>query len=125
MSTQHHRLAELAQAGQRQFTSIAHLLTPQALEEAFRGLRKDASAGVDGVTYAEYQANAPERIAALHDRLQSGRYRAQPLRRTYIPKDSGEPRPISIPMPVSYCTSVPVTLGMGDRGQPAADPCGV
>ena len=97
MSTQHHRLAELAQAGQRQFTSIAHLLTPQALEEAFRGLRKDASAGVDGVTYAEYQANAPERIAALHDRLQSGRYRAQPLRRTYIPKDSGEPRPISIP----------------------------
>ena len=73
MSTQHHRIAELAQDGQRQFTSIAHLLTPQALENAFRRLRKDASAGVDGVTYAEYEANATENIAALHDRLKSGR----------------------------------------------------
>ncbi len=98
MSTNYHRLAELAREdGQRQFTSIAHLLTPQALEDAFRSLRRDASAGVDGVTYAEYAANAGENLAKLQDRLRSGSYRAQPLRRTYIPKESGEARPISIP----------------------------
>lgn len=33
----------------------------------------------------------------LHDRLKSGKYRAQPLRRIYIPKEDGRQRPISIP----------------------------
>src|SRR5271157_5868357 len=51
MSTKLDRLAELAKEdGKRQFFSIAHLITPEALYAAFRGLRKDASAGVDGVT---------------------------------------------------------------------------
>jgi hypothetical protein len=42
------RLTELAQEdATRKFSSIAHFLTPEALEEAFRSLRKDAGAGVD------------------------------------------------------------------------------
>ena len=98
MSTHINRLAELAREdGQRQFTSIGHFLTPQALEEAFESLRKEASAGVDGVSYADYATNAGENLAQLHERLKRGRYRAQPLRRTYIPKASGEARPIAIP----------------------------
>jgi group II intron reverse transcriptase/maturase len=98
MSTQLNRIAELAREdGQRQFLSIAHLLTPEALWGGFEALRKDAAPGVDGVTYAEYEANASERIQALHDRLRSQRYRAQPLRRVYIPKGNGEERPLSIP----------------------------
>jgi len=51
------------------------------------GLRKDASAGVDGVTYAEYGGHVRENLEQLHDRLASGQYRAQPLRRVYIPKE--------------------------------------
>lgn len=98
MSTELDRIAELAREdGQRQFLSIAHLLTPEALFRAFKALRKDASAGVDGVTYAEYAANAEENVQELHERLKGKRYRAQPLRRTYIPKENGEKRPISIP----------------------------
>ena len=98
MSTELDRIAELAREdGQRQFLSIAHLLTPQALYRAFNSLRKEASAGVDGVTYAEYAANAEERVHELYERLKGKRYRAQPLRRTYIPKENGEQRPISIP----------------------------
>jgi RNA-directed DNA polymerase len=51
MSTKLDRLAELAKGdGKRQFFSIAHLITPEALYAAFRGLGKDASAGIDGVT---------------------------------------------------------------------------
>jgi len=38
----------------RQFFSIAHLITPEALYAPFRGLRKEASAAVDGVTHEEY-----------------------------------------------------------------------
>jgi len=79
------------------FTSIAHLLTVTALEHAWLGLRKDASAGVDGVTYAEYGECLREHLQGLHDRLVRGQYRAQPLRRVYIPKEDGTRRPLSIP----------------------------
>jgi retron-type reverse transcriptase len=64
---------------------------------AFYGLRKDASAGIDGVTYAAYEANVQENVEKLHERLKGGKYRAQPLRRIYIPKEDGKERPISIP----------------------------
>ena len=92
------RIAELARAEPgRKFFSIAHLLTVEALHEALGNLRRDAAAGVDGVTVVHYEGQARESLQALHERLKSGRYRAQPLRRIYIPKDDGKQRPISIP----------------------------
>jgi group II intron reverse transcriptase/maturase len=92
------RLTELAQEDRRRkFSSIAHLLTPQALHEAFRSLRKDASAGVDEVTYRDYEKQASENIQRLWEKLKSKQYRAQPLRRIYIPKEGGKLRAISIP----------------------------
>ena len=98
MSTKHTRISELAKKDKgMKFFSIAHLLTQDALYEAFESLRKNASAGVDGVTYAGYEVDAWENIRRLQDRLKSGQYRAQPLRRVYIPKEDGRQRPISIP----------------------------
>jgi len=98
MSTDINRIAELAKEDpKRQFHSIAHLLTVAKLEEAFRSLRKDASAGIDGVTYEQYEMNVEEKIRQLHQRLKEGKYQAQPLRRVYIPKEDGKQRPISIP----------------------------
>jgi len=92
------RLTELAKEDSgRKFFSIAHYLTPETLYEAFKSLRKDASAGVDGVTYREYEQQAVESIRKLHERLKNGTYRAQPLRRIYIEKEDGRKRPISIP----------------------------
>ena len=92
------RLTELAKEDcERKFTSIAHFLTPETLYEAFRSLRKDASAGVDQVTYADYATQAQENIQRLWERLKGQKYRAQPLRRIYIPKEDGSERPISIP----------------------------
>ncbi len=98
MSPKLDRLTELAKEDpKRQFFSIAHLITPEALYAAFGGLRKDASAGVDGVTHEEYQKDAERNIRQLHQRLKDGKYQAQPLRRVYIPKEDGKRRPISIP----------------------------
>ena len=98
MSTKLDRLTELAkEEPKRQFFSIAHLITPEALYAAFRSLRKEASAGVDGVTHQEYQQDAERKIQELHQRLKDGKYQAQPLRRVYIPKENGKQRPISIP----------------------------
>jgi len=98
MCTEIDRLSELAKEDpQKQFFSIAHLITPEKMLAAFRSLRKDASAGVDGVTYVEYEKAAKENIRQLYGRLKEGKYRAQPLRRVYIPKENGKQRPISIP----------------------------
>jgi RNA-directed DNA polymerase len=98
MSTELSRLSELAKADKTtRFLSLAHLLTPAALMAAFEGLRKDASAGVDEVTYREYERDVWRNIPTLHHRLMSHQYRAQPLRRVYIPKENGTERPISIP----------------------------
>ncbi len=92
------RLTELAQEDSgRKFSSIAHFLTPEALYEAFRSLRKDASAGVDQITYEDYARQAVENIQGLWEKLKGKTYRAQPLRRIYIPKEDGKQRAISIP----------------------------
>ena len=98
MCTDIDRIAELAREDpKRQFYSIAHLITVEKLYEAFRSLRKNASAGIDGVTYLEYEINAEENVRQLHRRLVTGKYQVQPLRRVYIPKENGKQRPISIP----------------------------
>ena len=98
MYTDIDRLVELAKEDpKRQFFSIAHFITPEKMLAAFRNLRKEASAGVDGVTYEEYEKDAEGNIQRLYGRLREGKYRAQPLRRVYIPKENGKQRPISIP----------------------------
>lgn len=98
MSTELTRIAELAKQNKElKFLSIAHLLTVEAMERAFFRLKKEAGAGVDGVTYAQYEVEVRGNLERLHERLKSGRYRAQPLRRSYIPKEDGRLRPIAIP----------------------------
>jgi hypothetical protein len=70
MSPEHIRIAELAKEDkERKFSSIAHLLTVDALHEAFKDLRKDASAGVDRVTHTEYATEVQKNLEQLHDRL--------------------------------------------------------
>ena len=92
------RIAELAKEDPgRKFCSIAHFLTPEALYDAFLDLRRDASAGVDHVTYRNYEGQAEQKVQELHGRLKSKTYRALPLRRIYIPKEDGKKRLISIP----------------------------
>ncbi len=56
------RIAELAkQDAGCKFHSIAHFLTKEALWGAFDGLRRGAAAGVDGVTYANYEDHVVEK----------------------------------------------------------------
>ena len=59
-------------------------------------LKRDAAAGVDEMTWREYQEGLNGRLIDLHERVQSGRYRAQPSKRIYIAKSDGRQRPIGI-----------------------------
>lgn len=59
-------------------------------------LKRDAAAGVDGVTWDEYGEGLESRLAVLHHQVHSGAYRAQPSRRHLIPKPDGRMRPLAI-----------------------------
>lgn len=81
-----------------QFTTLAHLIDEQALREAFGQIKKNAAAGVDGVTARDYAEELDENIADLYRRMRSGRYRAPPVKRVWLDKDDGRKRPIGIPV---------------------------
>jgi group II intron reverse transcriptase/maturase len=78
------------------FLSLAYLLDEQALERAYKRIRKDAAVGVDGMTKEQYGADLAGRLRDLHQRLRAGRYRHQPIRRVLIPKGAGKVRPIGV-----------------------------
>src|SRR5271154_363284 len=73
------------------FTALLHHVTPEALRDAFYAIAKNAAAGIDGITWRDYEADLERKLADLHDRVQSGAYRATPSRRGYIPKPDGRP----------------------------------
>ena len=78
------------------FTALMHHITPELLIDSFKKLKKSAAAGVDGVTWRDYEEGLMERIGKLWEAVQSGRYRALPSRRVYIPKADGKQRPLGI-----------------------------
>jgi len=100
VSARQERIAEIA--GQRPelgFTSLAHLIDIYWLHEAYRRTRKDGTAGVDGQTGKDYEANWKTNLQSLIDRAKSGTYVAPPVRRVHIPKagSPNETRPLGIP----------------------------
>src|SRR6516162_3348814 len=78
------------------FISLFHHISVELLEAAFYELKTDAAAGVDRLTWKDYEADFDDKIEDLHDRVQRGAYRALPSRRVYIPKPDGRQRPLAV-----------------------------
>ena len=99
ISTKRQRIADLAaRMPETPLTTLAHHIDHAWLKEAYRQTRKSGATGVDGQTAADYAADLDANLADLLERAKSGRYRAPPVRRTYIPKgDGSEVRPLGIP----------------------------
>ena len=77
-------------------TTLLHHVTVDALRWAFFELKKNAAAGMDGMTWSRYSEGLEGRLADLHGRVHSGAYRATPSRRVNIPKPDGGTRPLGI-----------------------------
>jgi group II intron reverse transcriptase/maturase len=75
---------------------LLHHVSLGRLRAAYWAIRRQAAPGVDGVTWAEYGQDLEANLQDLHGRVQSGRYRAKPSRRAYIPKADGRLRPLGI-----------------------------
>lgn len=98
LSTKLNRISEIAKDNPTFcFGNIAHLLRVEMLERAFRELKRNVAAGIDGVTYVQYEKELKSNLEQLHSRMKVGKYRAQPLRRVYIEKEDGKRRELSIP----------------------------
>jgi len=89
--------AAARQAAQTRFPALLHHVDEAALYRAFRRQKRQASAGVDGMTVAKYEERLTENLRDLCERVHTGRYRPQPVRRVYILKADGGKRPLGVP----------------------------
>ena len=96
--TKQERIAENARnLSEASFTALAHHIDGEWLWAAQERVRRDGALGVDGVTAEEYGKHIGENLRELENRIKSGRYKAPPVRRSYVPKNKQEKRPIGIP----------------------------
>jgi RNA-directed DNA polymerase len=96
----HHGLDRVREVARRdkeaRFTALLHHVDLARLRAAYRAIRPTAAPGVDGVTWEAYGRDLEANLRDLHGRVHSGRYRARPSRRAYIPKADGRQRPLGI-----------------------------
>ena len=98
VATKLQRIAEKArQKPSFKFTNLFYLMNDELLRGCFQRLRKDAAAGIDGVTKEEYAKNLDTNLANLLERLHRMAYIPQPVRRVYIPKPGSDKlRPLGV-----------------------------
>jgi len=93
------RVRQAARKDRKQrFTALLHhVYDVDRLRQAYRALKPDAAAGVDGETWQHYGETLEGNLQDLSDRLKRGAYRAKPVRRAYIEKTDGRLRPLGVP----------------------------
>jgi group II intron reverse transcriptase/maturase len=93
------RVRQSAKKDRKQrFTALLHhVYDVERLRQAYRSLKRDAAAGIDGETWRHYGERLEDNLRDLSQRLQRGAYRARPVRRVYIPKADGRQRPLGVP----------------------------
>src|SRR5688572_13529637 len=98
MSPELERIRQAAHRDRKmRFTALFHhVYRLETLRRAYIGLNPKAAPGVDGVTWQQYGEDLEANLQDLAGRLARGAYRAQPTRRTYIPKADGRQRPLGV-----------------------------
>jgi group II intron reverse transcriptase/maturase len=85
-----------AQEKRHRFGGLYRLLNEATLKECFYALRKEATPGVDGVWWVEYEKDLDANLGQLVERLKHKSYHARLVKRQYIPKDNGKNRPLGL-----------------------------
>lgn len=78
------------------FTNLLHHVSVDRLRDSYLSLKRKAAPGVDGERWEDWQEELEDRLKDLHAKIHKGSYRAQPARRTTIPKADGTERILSI-----------------------------
>ena len=69
------------QRKKERFTALLHHVNVDTLSTAFYALKRKAAAGVDGVTWQDYEADLEPNLEDLHSEIHRRAYRPQPSRR--------------------------------------------
>jgi len=98
MTTELNAIAFKAQTHPKhRFQNMFGTLNSGALYRAWANLNKGSAAGIDGVDASDYEQSLPQNIAALASKLKRNGYRANDVKRVYIPKANGKQRPLGLP----------------------------
>ncbi len=98
MTTALHNIALKARHHPRhRFQNVYGLLTPELLYQSWGQLNKQAASGIDGITPSLYASDLRENIQRLNTQLKEQRYRANTIKRVFIPKGNGQQRPLGLP----------------------------
>ncbi|MHB1271423.1 MAG: reverse transcriptase domain-containing protein [Rhodanobacter sp.] len=77
---------------------LAKVLERANLQRALKQVRQNQGApGIDGMTVEELPQYLKQHWPAIRQRLETGHYRPQPVKRVDIPKGNGKTRPLGIP----------------------------
>jgi RNA-directed DNA polymerase len=79
------------------FQNLYGLLNTDRLYESWGQLNKQAVPGIDGLTINSYQQRLSENINRLSLALKQKCYRANDIKRIFIPKSNGKQRPLGLP----------------------------
>ena len=79
------------------FQNLYGLLNTDRLYQSWGQLNKQAAPGIDGMTIGNYQQHLPENIKRLSRTLKQKCYRANDIKRIFIPKSNGKQRPLGLP----------------------------
>lgn len=79
------------------FQNLYGLLNTDRLYQSWGQLNKQAAPGIDGITINNYQQRLPENINSLSRDLKQKCYRANDIKRIFIPKSNGKQRPLGLP----------------------------
>jgi group II intron reverse transcriptase/maturase len=74
-----------------------HVYDIERRREAYYGVNRGASPGVDGQTWAAYGEHLEAHLQDRSERLRRGASHASPGQRVYLPKGDGRQRPIGLP----------------------------
>ena len=84
--------------GGKWFSLIDKVYAMSTLSVAWQRVRANkGAAGIDEVSIERFEANADYYLQELHDTLRNQTYRPNAVKRVYIPKSDGKPRPLGIP----------------------------
>lgn len=76
----------------------AQLCSDENLQSAWRAVRRQSEApGLDGMTAAMFEARSFVLLKKLQEELRRSKYQPQPVKRIFMKREVGPPRPLGIP----------------------------
>ncbi|MFM2483774.1 reverse transcriptase domain-containing protein [Celerinatantimonas yamalensis] len=79
------------------FQNLYGLLGEDLLYQSWGQLNKHSASGIDGVTLPQYKQQLVKNVSRLADALKQKCYRANDIKRVFIPKANGKQRPLGLP----------------------------